>query len=93
MPDRMNEASGRPRKIRLTGEVIARSKTFEVFVDDDRYTVPTLHLVSAADERRARELAESLMRESAHHRGVELRWEGARLYGAGSLAGAASVLD
>lgn len=46
--------------------------TFEAFIHDDRYTVPTLHLVSAMSEASAREAADALLRASAHHVGVEL---------------------
>jgi hypothetical protein len=49
--------------------------TFEIFIHDDRYSVPTLHLVMAADEIAAVAAAESLLRASPHHRGVEL-WGG-----------------
>ncbi|HUZ13015.1 MAG TPA: hypothetical protein VMU93_09220 [Caulobacteraceae bacterium] len=60
--------------------------SFELFVDDDRYSVPTLHLISAEDEARARMLAEGVWGESQHHLGVELRQSGERLFGTGSLA-------
>jgi len=46
--------------------------TFEVFIYDDRYSVPTLHLLSATDEAEAREEAATLLNASAHHVGVEL---------------------
>lgn len=46
--------------------------TFEAFIHDDRYTVPTLHLVSAMDEASARDAADALLRASTHHLGVEL---------------------
>lgn len=48
---------------------------FEVFVHDDRYSVPTLHLISASDDFDAREAADALLRASPHHLGVEL-WRG-----------------
>lgn len=48
---------------------------FEVFVHDDRYSVPTLHLISADDDLDAREAADVLLRASPHHLGVEL-WSG-----------------
>ena len=60
--------------------------TFEIFVDDRRYAVPTLHLVSAADERGAREIADRLLSESIHHVGAEVWWEGKLLVGLGSFA-------
>lgn len=60
--------------------------TFEIYVDDERYSVPTLHLITAATEAHAREVAERLLRESAHHLGAELRLAGERLAGLGSFA-------
>ncbi|MFL5298472.1 MAG: hypothetical protein ACJ798_19005 [Phenylobacterium sp.] len=60
--------------------------TFEIFVDDRRYTVPTLHLVSADDEVGARDIAERLLSESSHHVGAEVWWEGKLLLGLGSFA-------
>ncbi|HEY8572003.1 hypothetical protein [Phenylobacterium sp.] len=61
-------------------------ETFEIYVDDDRYAVPTLHLIEAATATHAREVAERILRESAHHLGAELRLEGERLDGLGSFA-------
>lgn len=48
---------------------------YEVFVHDDRYSVPTLHLISAADLGDARRAADALLCASPHHLGVEL-WSG-----------------
>ena len=59
---------------------------YEVYVDDSRYQVPSLYLISASDEARARAIADELWRSSDHHRGVELRKDGERLLGLGSLA-------
>jgi len=59
--------------------------SFEVFIDDDRYRVPSLYLIDAVDEGAARRLASKLWRESAHHLGVELRRDGVRLHGEGSM--------
>ena len=59
---------------------------YEVFIDDNRYQVPSLYLISAGDEARARAIANELWRSSAHHRGVELRKDGERLLGLGTLA-------
>jgi hypothetical protein len=60
--------------------------TYEVFIDDDRYSVPTLLLINAETEARACAHAETLLQESPHHRGVELRRDGARVFGTGSFA-------
>jgi hypothetical protein len=59
---------------------------FEVFVHDDRYSVPTLHLISAADDRDARETADALLRASPHHLGVELWRDGDQIAALGACA-------
>lgn len=59
--------------------------TFEVYVDDSRYSVPTLYLI-AADEAGAIEVARKMVSDSPHHLGAELRLDGLRLIGFGSLA-------
>ena len=60
--------------------------TFELYLDDDRYAVPTFKLIEAADEAAAVALAHRLLRESPHHRGAELCRGGARLALLGSYA-------
>ena len=64
---------------------------YEVYVDDSRYQVPSLYLISAGTEARARAIAEELLGSSEHHRGVELRSEGERVLGLGSLADGVST--
>jgi hypothetical protein len=59
---------------------------FEVFVHDDRYSVPTLHLIAAADELHAQETADALLRASPHHLGVELWREGDQIAALGACA-------
>jgi hypothetical protein len=59
---------------------------FEIYIDDERYSAPSLYLVSAANEARARTLAEQLLNASEHHRGVELRRQDERIYALGSFA-------
>lgn len=59
--------------------------TFEVFIDDARYSVPTLYLI-AADEAGAVEAARRMVVDSPHHLGAELRLDGRRLIGFGSMA-------
>jgi hypothetical protein len=59
---------------------------FEVYIDDDRYKVPSFYLVEARDEAAAWRLAGDLWRNSGHHRGVELRRDGVRLRGDGSMS-------
>jgi hypothetical protein len=58
---------------------------FEVYIDDDRYTVPSLYLITAQSDAKARAAAEDLLRTSDHHHGVELRRDGARIFGLGSF--------
>ena len=60
--------------------------TFEAFIHDDRYTVPTLHLVSAEDEAAARGAADALLRASPHHLGVELCRNGEQIAALGVCA-------
>ena len=50
---------------------------FEIYVDDARYSVPTLHLLAGTDEAHARRTAEAYLADSDHHRGVEL-WQAGR---------------
>jgi hypothetical protein len=64
---------------------IESEHTFEVYVDDSRYSVPTLYLI-AADEAGAIEAARKMVSDSPHHLGAELRLDGLRLIGFGSLA-------
>jgi hypothetical protein len=59
---------------------------FEVFVHDDRYSVPTLHLISAADDGDARGTADALLRASPHHLGVELWRDGEQVAALGACA-------
>jgi len=68
-----NEEKGPPRH------------TFEVFIDDSRYSVPTLYLI-AADEAGAIEATRRMVVDSPHHLGAELRLDGRRLIGFGSMA-------
>lgn len=58
-------------------------RSFEHFIADDRYSVPTITFVMAEDEARAREWAERFMRASPHVRGVEVSEGGRRLFGLG----------
>jgi hypothetical protein len=47
-------------------------RTFHFFIEDERYTVPTLAIVTVRDERRALELARQRLEESPHHLAVEV---------------------
>jgi hypothetical protein len=59
---------------------------FEVYVEDDRYSVPSLYLITAPSEARARAMAEEMWRSSDHHLGVEVRRDGERIFALGTLA-------
>jgi hypothetical protein len=56
---------------------------FEIYVDDDRYSVPTLHLMPATDEATAVRKAHAEY-EDKHHAGVELWRRGERMLALGS---------
>lgn len=60
--------------------------TFEIYLDDSRYTVPTLYLVPADDADAARRIVEQMMEESVHHLGAELCFDGQLLAAMGTFA-------
>ena len=62
-------------------------RDFEIYVDDDRYSTPTLILIQVKDDKRALEFAQKKLEEDARHRGVEVRENGVRLFGLGTFAG------
>lgn len=67
-PDILNsvtEGKRRPQEV---------MRSFHILVADDRYSVPNLRLVQALDEAAARDIADRVLAESGHHRGVEV-WE------------------
>jgi hypothetical protein len=57
-----------------------RMRTFTVFIEDSRYSVPTLKVVVAADEERARELAMRELDASRNHLSVEVQESGCPLF-------------
>ena len=59
---------------------------FEIYIDDARYSVPSLYLISAPSEARARVMAEGMLAASDLHQGVELRRDGEAIYALGSFA-------
>jgi hypothetical protein len=59
---------------------------FEIYVDDARYSVPSLYLVSAANEARGRAIAAEMLHACDNHQGVELRRDGETIYVLGSFA-------
>ena len=72
--------------IRVAAALEPRMPDFEVFIDDDRYSVPSLYLISAGTEARGRAIATELLHVSDHHHGVELRRDGETIYALGSFA-------
>jgi hypothetical protein len=80
-----------PEPFSLSNDQSVESRhTFEVYIDDSRYSVPTLYLI-AADEAGAIEATRMMVIDSAHHLGAELRLDGRRLIGFGSLATADDI--
>lgn len=59
---------------------------FEIYIDDTRYSVPSLYLVSAAGEARARAIATEMLHSSEYHQGVEVRCDGQSIFALGTLA-------
>ena len=72
----------------MSDEGKARVRDFEVYIDDDRYQTPTLVFTRMIDERRVREFAQQKLEENTHHRGIEVREDGVRLFGLGTLSAA-----
>jgi len=54
-------------------------QTFELFIEDDRYTVPTLEFVPVGDAARARQVAAERLFVSMHHQSVEVRFDNERI--------------
>ena len=61
-------------------------EAFEIYLDDDRYAVPTLYLIVADDPAMAFTMAERMLADSPHHLGAEICLGGERLAGLGSYA-------
>ncbi|WP_374468255.1 hypothetical protein [Phenylobacterium sp.] len=55
-------------------------RTFSLFIEDRRYSAPTLQFVIAADEHRARELALRELVASGEHLSVEVQENGRTLF-------------
>jgi hypothetical protein len=47
-------------------------RTFSFYIHDQRYSVPTLQIVTVRDEERARELAQQRLAEGEHHLAIEV---------------------
>jgi hypothetical protein len=63
----------------------APQQTFAIYVDDERYAVPTLYLLAASSEEAAMAAASGILHDR-HHLGVELWREDVRLMALGSYA-------
>ena len=48
-------------------------RSFSFYIEDDRYSVPTLEFVTVKDVERARELATTRLTLSPHLRRIEVR--------------------
>ena len=55
-------------------------KIFAFFIEDDRYSVPTLVTEECADDAAAMDHARTLLRASPHHRAVDV-WDDERMVG------------
>jgi hypothetical protein len=53
---------------------------FTLYIEDDRYRVATLRIVSARDAAMARKLALNCLGETSHHLAVEVCEEGRLLF-------------
>lgn len=53
-------------------------KVFQLQIDDDRYSIPSLLFLEAASAGRAKVRAEEILERSPHHRSVEV-YEGETL--------------
>jgi hypothetical protein len=75
-------------------EVTRDSDVFEIYFDDGRYGVPTLHLLMAdRDLSLALATVRHMLDDNAHYRGAELWRAGRRLLGLGSMASAEDDAD
>jgi len=53
-------------------------KTYIIYIDDSRYTVPTMDTLIVSGDARARELTAARLASSVHYKGAQI-WEGERL--------------
>jgi hypothetical protein len=55
-------------------------RTYSLFIEDDRYSVPTLVVIEARSDDGAVAIAQRHLRESRHHQSVELCFEDRPLF-------------
>ena len=60
--------------------------SFELYIEDERYSVLQLAFVTADSPGAAVEIATEMLRDNPNYRGVELRTDDAWLFSAGTLA-------
>jgi len=68
------------------------AETLEFFIEDARYGVPSLHILTCPAGGVAA-MAERLLRQSANHRNVEVRRHGQIIYSARRYQAAADMTD
>ena len=76
----MQPTPERPPRSRSSRFAELPLRIFSFYIHDSRYSVPTLQLVDALDEDRARELAQARLDESMAHLAVEVREDDNRLF-------------
>ncbi len=54
--------------------------TYSIFIEDDRYSAPTLHFVVDASEARAFDFAVKYLLDSPHHQSVRVDCNGAEVF-------------
>ena len=55
-------------------------RTFSFYIQDRRYSVPTLQIVTVRDDARARELAQQRLDENEHYMSIEVVEEQSELF-------------
>ena len=55
-------------------------RTFSFYIRDQRYSVPTLQIVTVRDDARARELAQQRLDENEHYLSIEVVEEQTELF-------------
>ncbi|HLK26369.1 MAG TPA: hypothetical protein VKT30_17060 [Caulobacteraceae bacterium] len=61
----------------MTADRQSISKIYTLYIDDDRYSVPSLDAIDAGDDDAATELARARLASSPHYLAIEL-WDGER---------------
>jgi hypothetical protein len=56
------------------------TRSYSIYIHDDRYSVPTLLFITADADERVRELATQRLAESAHYRSVDVHHDDELLF-------------